>query len=308
MKRSLPFLCILLVGTILLAAESDVDRAGEGAKKRDDSMLGKEAGQERSDNGIKMTLVWCPPGEITMEDVEGVLRPTDQKYAPGPNDRVRRVMRRFRKITLVDVTLTRGFWLGKYEVTQSEWMALMASEPWGHEEAAISGDHFPAAFVNWEEAMEFCRRLTKREREAGRLSADWGYTLPSEAQWERACRAGTETRFSFGDDEARLAEYAWYNAAPAAAERHAHRVGEKKANTWGLYDVHGNVWEWCRDSFAAKLPGGRDPIATEGTLRVIRGGGWDCGAAYCGSAFRLGYWPGTRDGSVGFRVALGVVR
>src|SRR4029078_11049544 len=122
------------------------------------------------------------------------------------------------------------------------------------------GGDFPTTWVNWVEAMEFGRRLTERERKAGRLPDDWEYTLPNEAQWERACRARNETKFSFGDDESSLGEYAWYHKnANGIGEKHPHRVGQKKPNPWGLHDMYGNVCEWCRDYFSESRPSGRDP-------------------------------------------------
>src|SRR5437762_9291015 len=96
-------------------------------------------------------------------------------------------------------------------------------------------------------SVEFCRKFTQDERDAGRLPETWEYTLPTEAQWERACRAGSESRYCFGDDPAKLGDYAWIRGnASEAGERYAHRVGRKKPNNWGLHDMHGNVWEWCR--------------------------------------------------------------
>jgi formylglycine-generating enzyme required for sulfatase activity len=128
--------------------------------------------------------------------------------------------------------------------------------------------------------------MTNLERAAGRLPAGWEYTLPTEAQWERACRARTETRFSFGDDESNLGDYAWFeDNAWNAGEEFAHRVGLKKANPWGLHDMYGNVNEWCRDYFAEKLPGGRDPeVTADGKYRIFRSGGF---GATAGSFGRL---------------------
>jgi formylglycine-generating enzyme required for sulfatase activity len=156
--------------------------------------------------------------------------------------------------------------------------------------------------------------LTEQERLAGRLPSEWEYTLPTEAQWERACRARTETKFNFGDDESKLGDYAWFrDNAFKAGEPYAHRVGQKTANPWGLCDMHGNVWEWCRDIYTEKLPGGRDPEVkragkTGRSNQVIRGASWGDGAGYCRSAFRLRDSPGDRNGILGFRVALSAVQ
>ncbi|MGE5191995.1 MAG: formylglycine-generating enzyme family protein [Deltaproteobacteria bacterium] len=285
-------------------------------------MRGKEAGQVRNDNGLKMKLVWCPPGFFLMGDAEVAEEPAtkgdatdenDPKGGPGPQQGATL------NITPAKVLLTRGYWLGKFEVTQSEWKQVMATEPWKDEEFKKEGDDFPATHVGWTDAMWFCDKLTEQERMAKRLPDGWEYTLPTEAQWERACRARTESRFSFGDDESKLGEYAWFNDnAWKVDEKYAHRVGQKKPNSWGLYDMHGNVWEWCRDWYEPsrrpapkdfKLPGGRDPEVTkEGFNRALRGGGWDFIARDCRSAARDGLGPLNRNRYVGFRVALSVVR
>ena len=162
--------------------------------------------------------------------------------------------------------------------------------------------------------MRFCRGLTEQERQAGRLSNDWEYTLPTEAQWERACRARTETKFSFGDEDLKLGEYAWFrDNSWNAGEQYAHAVGQKKANPWGLCDMYGNVWEWCRDIYTDKLPGGRDPEVkpdekTGDSPRMARGGCFTNGAARSLSAKRLRYSPGLCHFYGGFRVALSSVR
>jgi formylglycine-generating enzyme required for sulfatase activity len=173
-----------------------------------DSMVGKEPGDVREDNLLKMKLVWCPGGFITMEQAE------------GDDDHLR--------INPVKAFLSHGYWLGKYEVTKAEWRRVMATEPWMGDENTKLGDDFPATHVSWEDTMDFCRKLTQAEREAGRLPDNWEYTLPTEAQWERACRARTETAFSFGDDASEIGEYVWYgNNATKAGEPYAHRVGRK---------------------------------------------------------------------------------
>ena len=129
--------------------------------------------------------------------------------------------------------------------------------------------------------------------------------LPTEAQWEYACRAGTQTAYSFGDDAKQLGEYAWFfNNARNAGQAYAHQVAEKKPNPWGLHDMHGNVWEWCRDWRQLKAPGGTDPEGTqESEKRVRRGGSWFDSFVNCRSANRHGYEPGIRYFHLGFRVA-----
>jgi formylglycine-generating enzyme required for sulfatase activity len=252
-----------------------------GAKPADDALKGKEAGEVRDDNGLKIKLVWCPPGFVRMGDID-----------EEP----------------VNAFVTRGYWIGKFEVTQLEWKRVMGTEPWNGKPFVKAGDDIPVTWVNWDDSLAFCRSLTEQEREAGRLPAGWEYTLPTEAQWERACRARTETMFSFGDDAAKLGDYAWTrDNAMNGGEQHAHPVGQKKPNPWGLYDMHGNVFEWCRDVYIQKLPGGRDPETTgEGSRRMFRGGSWCVEGSYCRSANRK-WTPPQREYvalGVGFRVAL----
>ena len=139
-------------------------------------------------------------------------------------------------------------------------------------------------------------------RKAGRLPPGWEYRLPTEAQWEYACRAGTQTAYSFGDDESRLGDFAWYGDNSAGR---THEVGQKLPNAWGLRDMHGNVWEWCSDSYQETLVGGTDPqFAERASGRVYRGGSGIYSGWNCRSASRSGYTPGFRYRLLGVRVAL----
>jgi formylglycine-generating enzyme required for sulfatase activity len=270
-------------------------------------MIGKEAGQVRDDNTLKMKLVWCAPGSFNMESVEYIERNGEKLEIRKP----------------VRTIITKGFWLGKFEVTQQEWKGVMNgvmnSEPWKDQPGVREGHDFPATYISWNDATDFCRKLTEQERVAGRLTNTWEYTLPNEAQWERACRARTDSDFSFGDDAAQLGEYAWFlDNARNAGEDFAHRVGQKKPNAWGLFDTHGNVREWCRDVFADDPPGGIDPEVTaedqrafrvQGKVfRVDRGGDWSSYAEYCRSSRRALFNAVDRRKDRGFRVALSLVR
>ena len=166
--------------------------------------------------------------------------------------------------------------------------------------------NLPVESVSWLDATNFCARLTERERQAGRLPEGKVYRLPTEAEWEYACRAGTTTRFSFGDDPqgTELEKYAWYDGNSG---RQTHPVGTKLPNPWGLYDMHGNVFEWCQAWYSDSLPGGSvtDPQgASSGTSRALRGGSWNDSAGVCRSAYRGRFRPGGRDWDVGFRVCL----
>lgn len=192
-----------------------------------------------------------------------------------------------------EITISRAFWLGKTEVTQSQWVSLMGENP-----SRFVGEELPVEQVSWNDAMDFCARLTLREKTAGRLPQGYVFTLPTEAQWEFACRAGAA-----GDHEAELDEVAWY-ADNSGVKSHA--VGRKRPNSWGLHDMHGNVWEWCLD-FYGTYPGGAatDPIKkSSGSARVRRGGGWGSIALFCRSAYRSNLVPTDRLAIVGFRLAL----
>lgn len=254
-------------------------------------LVGSRAGQERDDNGLKMQFCWCPPGKFAMGS------PKDE---PGRGAFEAQVV----------VTLTRGFWLGKHEVTQGQWEQVMGSKPWSDTTNVKEGTDYPATYFSWDEAMEFCRKLTEQERSSGRLPADWQYTLPTEAQWEFACRAGTSTRFSFGDDESKLGDFVWCDQSTSLLrERYAHQVGLKKSNAWGLCDMHGNVYEWCRDWYQEKLPGGTNPEVTSGgSDRVYRGGAWGLPPSNCRSAFRYYFDLSKRGSAVGIRVTLSSVK
>ncbi|MGJ8644154.1 MAG: formylglycine-generating enzyme family protein [Luteolibacter sp.] len=205
------------------------------------------------------------------------------------------------------VTLTKGFFIGKHEVTQAEYLAVKGNNP-----SFFTGDTSrPVELVTWDNAVSYCAMLTTSEQTAGRCPADWSYRLPTEAEWEYACRAGTATRFSYGDDPSYTVglNYAWYTEN---SDGTTHPVGQKAPNPWGLYDMHGNVWEWCMDSSdgSANYPGGsvNDPFVTTGPRRVIRGGVWDRSAVdpefSSRSAFRINGLPEESHKTVGFRVVL----
>lgn len=221
---------------------------------------------------LGMELVAIAPGTFQMGTAEG-----------GSEDE--------RPVT--EVTISRPFWLGKTEVTQAQWRAVMHTNP-----AYFQGNDRPVERVSWHEALEFCRRLTERERAAGRLPKGCAYTLPTEAQWEYACRAGTTGLHAGAVDD-----MAWYNKNSGSE---THPVAQKQPNAWGLFDMHGNVWEWCLDRYGP-YPGGRvtDPTGpVTGLGRVYRGGRWGNSANFARSAYRLSDPPEHRGVSLGFRVAL----
>lgn len=198
------------------------------------------------------------------------------------------------------VYLSQGFWMGKFEVTQAEYQAIRNANP-----SQFKGSQLPVESVTWGDAVAYCAGLTTRERTANRLPTGWTYRLPTEAEWEYACRAGTSTLYSFGDDPARthLGSYAWY--AGNAGSR-THEVGTRGPNRWGLYDMHGNVSEWCSDwlgsqSFLA-ITDPKGPLS--GDSRVVRGGSIGDNPESLRSAMRGGNTPSARMNWVGFRVVL----
>jgi formylglycine-generating enzyme required for sulfatase activity len=206
------------------------------------------------------------------------------------------------------VTISRGFWLGKYEVMQGEYLAVMGSNPsyYSTNNGFAEDLSRPVEMVSWNDATNYCATLTERERAAGRIGTNSVYRLPTEAEWEYACRGWTSTRFSYGDDPGytNLTNYAWYSDNSGGT---THPVGQKLQNPWGLYDMHGNVFEWCQDWFDT-YPGG---IAVDargpgtGSFRVIRGGLWRYVARHCRSAYRdYGYDSDGRHFGFGFRVLL----
>lgn len=199
------------------------------------------------------------------------------------------------------VTLSRGYWLGRTEVTQAQWNAVMDGPTSSDAAAAARWGERPVAGVSYLQALEFCRKLSEREWDAGRLPIDHQFTLPSEAQWEYACRAGTK-----GDFAGAVTAMAWCRATGRGPQA----VATKQANAWGLYDMHGNVAEWCRDRYG-EYPAGpvMDPRGAEvGDEWVYRGGSAEDTALRCGSANRFSTVAASRMDNLGFRIALVPIR
>ena len=239
--------------------------------------VGGWAAEPRVVEGLDLELLWVEAGEFVMGSPAS--EPARDK-AEGPQTRV---------------TLSEGFWLGRTEVTQAQYAAIMDENPSTFQETGPDG---PVERVSWIDAMEFCERLTERERTAGRLQEGWVYSLPTEAQWEYACRAGTTGAYA-GDIDA----MAWHVGNSGG---HTHVVATKEANAWGFYDMSGNVLEWCRDWYGP-YPGGEvvDPAGPKrGHYRMARGGCWRMEAVVGRSAARAGGSAGRLDYTLGFRLAL----
>ena len=247
------------------------------------NFLLKTALKKRLKNSIGMEFALIPRGTFLMgspEDEEG--RKDDE--------------------TQHRVTLTKDYYLGIHEVTQGQWRAVMGTEPWledGKPKTWVKkGRDYPATYVSWEDAVEFCKKLSTKD--------GGNYRLPTEAEWERACRGDTQTRFSFGDSTSDLADYAWYDKnAYDVDEKYAHRVGQKKANVFGVYDMHGNVYEWCSDKYGTFSDNSVvDPTGpTQGSRHVNRGGSWYHFPSLCRSAYRFRtISPDNPSYTLGFRV------
>ncbi len=267
---------LLTAGLLAGCVPSGRSTGGPRATGDDARAAGADANTLRLDvgGGVMLELVRVPAGEFMMGSSLGEV---DYKEDEGPRHVVR---------------FARPFYIGRYEVTQRQWAAVMGENP-----SWYKGDDLPVNKVNWSEAVEFCRQVQHVTGRAVRL--------PSEAEWEYACRAGTTTLYCFGDDAGRLSEYAWYRGGEGSPLRPS-AVGQKRPNAWGLYDMHGNVWEWCADRYAPSYESAPDDGGPrrDGTQHVLRGGSWHNGPRFLRSAARLpraGYF---RSSYVGFRVAL----
>ena len=228
-----------------------------------------------------MEFVWIEPGRFVMGAPLGDLaRSADETPT-------RQVM------------ISKGLYLGKYEITQSQWMAIMGTAPWTGKQFVETGATHPAVYISWTSLQEFLRRLNESVGETL-------YRLPTGGEWEYACRAGTSTPWSFGGDETQLHRYAWFaDNAPGAGMPYAQPVGSKLPNPWGLYDMHGNVWEWVMDWYGASydLLAAVDPAGpASGTSRVMRGGGFVNPSRHLRSAKRFSYDPSLRYGALGGRL------
>jgi formylglycine-generating enzyme len=234
-------------------------------------------------NSLGMKFAWIAPGTFTMGS---------PKEEEGRNeDEIQR-----------QVTLTKGFYLGLHTVTQEEWTKLMDKNPSKFTGAA----NLPVEQVNWNECQEFIAKLAEKEKKP--------YRLPTEAEWEYACRAGTTTPFSCGDtistEQANYnGGYAYGSGGKGVYREKTMPVGSFPPNAWGLFDMHGNVWQWCQDWLeihpkTAAPEAVTDPVGKTGNSRVLRGGSWIDNPVECRSAYRGGSQPALRHSLVGFRLCL----
>lgn len=265
--------------------------------------IGSSPGEQRTFDGIE--FVWIPPGTFEMGAPEAELDWAVEQIASESEgkDEARSDLEAEFRAQLHTVRITKGFWMGKYEVTQKEYKRVIGVNPSYYERR-----NQPVEGVSWEDATEFCRRLSAK--------SGANYRLPTEAEWEYACRAGTRTTFYWGNssEEAVMKDYCWYDknaregnwSYPHAPEDGPQPVGLKKPNAWGLHDMLGNVWEWCSDwdssEYYSKSPLEDPPGPSSGSLRILRGGAWYYYAVFCRSAHRNGRPPDDYSGNYGFRV------
>ncbi len=268
MKRKVFSIILVLLITLCLAAMGHAQSRGKKVSS---------SGQAREfSNSIGMTFVLIPAGSFLM-GCNSDFEKCNSRYET-PQHRV---------------TISKPFYMGKYEVTQEQWLKVIGSNP-----AHFKGRSNPVEKVGWDEVQVFLKKLRKKE---GR-----SYRLPTEAEWEYAARAGSESKYSFGNAAEQLGQYAWYENNSGSK---THPVGQKLPNAWGLYDMHGNVNEWCADWYDENYYGSspkQDPSGpSSGQERVYRGGSWGSNASLTRAAERGGAWPDSRSyGSLGFRVVL----
>jgi formylglycine-generating enzyme required for sulfatase activity len=269
--------CVLLFAMAGTAFSKDPKPAEQGKATPEAAAAGTTKGPPKElavdlGGGTKLEMLLIPAGSFMMGD--------DEKGS----DKAKPVHK---------VTITKPFYLGKYEVTQEQWEAVMGKNP-----SWLKGPKNPVEQVSWDDCQKFLGKLNAKAGGQGGT-----FSLPTEAQWEYACRAGSTTRFCYGDAEAGLGDYAWY---AGNSGKKSHPVGEKKPNAWGLYDMHGNVWEWCADywlaAYAAEAATDPSGPAT-GTNRVTRGGCWSLPANFCRSTFRSFRAPAYKGPFLGLRVA-----
>jgi formylglycine-generating enzyme required for sulfatase activity len=267
-------LLALAVGLLISGCRSAKDGGGAAGQQQEEATKSLGVGKTLTldlRNSMTMKLVLIPAGKFLMGSP---IREEGRGNDEGQHE----------------VTISKPFYMGVYDVTQEQYEQVMGQNP-----SHFKGAKNPVEMVSWDEAVEFCKKL----------SAKTGKTvqLPTEAQWEYACRAGSKTRFCFGNDDMDMGldEYGWYAGNSSNV---THPVGQKKPNAFGLYDMHGNVFQWCSDWYGAYPAGGvTDPTGpADGQARVFRGGSWSSNQQGCRSAFRGDNSPDTRLIIYGFRV------
>ncbi|MFA6110333.1 MAG: formylglycine-generating enzyme family protein [Candidatus Latescibacterota bacterium] len=249
-------------------------------------------------DGVKMAFIWVEPGTFIMGTTEAQVN-AYKKRDSWPNWLNG-------ELPAHQVTLTKGYYLGKYEVTKGQWTAVAGTRPWTGQPYIIEDPTSPAVYVSALDVQDFLHRLNQ-------AAGDSVYRLPTEAEWEYACRAGTDSYWSVSEStdfaaefNGQLAACAWYGISNMLwrAEPYAHPVGTKLPNPWGFYDMHGNVEEWCADRYSKYAATDQiDPLYTDGGGIVFRGGAWDFPPIFIRSAFRRSAYDDARASGLGFRLA-----
>ena len=272
-------------------AESTTKPAAKPKKPTQPRLLTLDLGNE-----VKMKLTLIPAGKFVMgsrfsaaDVAKKFLRYGGQEaYYAGEHPQR-------------EVTISKPFYMGIWEVTRPQWRAVMRAAPWKGKACDRPNTGNVANHISWDDASKFCEALAKKTLKK--------VSLPTEAQWEYACRARSKTEYCFGDSEAKLGVYAWFaENALGINEPYPHTAGQKTPNRWGLYDMHGNAWEWCSDwydeKFYAAGKNGDPENTTEASARVLRGGEWGQYPDSCRSAYRFKNPPTIRKCSYSFRVVV----
>ena len=308
---------MIIGGAIIISGNNNNSSSGSGSSSSTNS--GSSTSSESSStsdtanasiktftlpNGVKLEMVKVEPGSFTMSKRDGENFEFEVEHQK---------------------TLTKPFYIGKYEVTQAQWKAIIGTSISEQRDKANrswplcgEGDNYPVYYVSWHEAMQFCEKMNKY------APSGWQFTLPTETQWEFAARGGNKSRGYKYSGSDNLDDVGWYHENSGNSRLNdsqwdfdkvmknncrTHEVGRKKPNELGLYDMSGNVWEWCLDNWESKSNNTRAEFTrpyndSDGSGRVGRGGGWCYFALYCRSAFRSYYSPGGRYYDLGFRLAL----
>jgi formylglycine-generating enzyme required for sulfatase activity len=270
-------LLAMLVGLMMVGCGEEAQKEAVQEEAPKEASFAIKPGENFTVRDIALDMIWVKPGTFTMGSPRSEADRVDDESQH-------------------QVTLSKGFYLGKHEVTQAQWERVMGSNP-----SKFKGADRPVETVRWIEAVSFCNKLTEMEKKAGRVPEGMAYQLPTEAQWEYACRAGTTTAYSWGD--AITKTNANYRDSGFKQTRD---VGQYAANPWGFHDMHGNVYEWCADWYGDYPSGAvRDPVGPAGgSSRVLRGGSWHLTASYARCANRFRFAPVFSFNSLGFRLSL----
>jgi len=281
-------LCLLCLCSLACGGRENAAKEKQGARTRQAEKTTRESGPREKitldlGNSVTMELVLAPAGKFLMGSPK-------TEIGRKPNEGPQRT-----------VTIHKPFYMAATEVTQAQWRAVMGTEPWKAMRYSKDGDDNAASYVNWGDVTAFCKAISNKTGKSVRL--------PTEAEWEYACRAGATTAYYFGDDVSKLSEYAWYrsNAYLKKDEKFPHPVGQKKPNAWGFYDLHGNVYEWCSEwqPNSRADPGASNPEGTDaGKRRVLRSGSWVVLPQKCRAASRVKIDPAGRASDAGFRVVM----